>query len=129
MAKHKQTQIKDISEETKKYVLERQHGKSISGAVLSNYNVSFHHVVSRGNQGVGFDFNVVAITFDEHRQFHDGQNIKVNGRDRYTPEEFETLMWNHLKLNYSGVSKETNTYHKYWEEEDYRKCVKPHKPF
>ena len=129
MSKSKITKLKEISEETKKTVMERQHYKSITGVALSDYNVNFHHVVGRGQEGVGLDFNIVAITFDEHRAYHDGRSIKVNGRDRYTNKEFETLMKNHLKLNYVNWSEDNCKIKKYWDEEDYRWLVRPQKPF
>lgn len=117
MAKAKQTKVKEISQDTKERVLERQHHRSISGVALSD--PTFHHCVSRGQGGVGYEWNIVALTFDEHRALHDGQPIKVNGRERYTNDEFITLIHNHLALRYDGWSRDKCKYHKYWDEEDY----------
>lgn len=117
--KSKQTEIKEVSAETKRVVMERQHFCSIGKQTLFQNAVEFHHVISRGRQGVGYEWNIVALTPQEHRAYHDGNNIKVNGRDRYTPQEFETLMKNHLKMNYEGWTEEKCKYHKGWEEEDY----------
>lgn len=117
------TKAKEISQETKNKVLARQGNRSITGATLTPYNVEFHHVIYRSNSGVGYEWNIVAITNEEHRDYHDKQNIKVNGRDRYTWEEFEILMKNHLKIKYPNWSEEKCKYHKYWSEEDYEiKC-------
>lgn len=113
MKKHKQTLAKEISQDTKRVVMERQHYRSISGVALSPYNVEFHHVIYRSGQGIGTEWNIVAITKDEHRRFHDKQPIQVNGRDRYTWEEFGTLMKNHLKLWYEGWSEQACKYDKY----------------
>lgn len=113
------TKAKEISLETKEKVLKRQNYKSISGVSLSGKQIDFHHYVSRGCSGVGYEWNIVAITFDEHRRLHDGNNIQVNGRDRCTPQEFETLIHNHLIQKYKGWSKDKCKYHKGWKEEDY----------
>ena len=123
MAKSKFTVAKQITDQTKEMVLARQHNKSITGVLLTPYNVSFHHIVERSSSGVGYAFNVVAITFDEHRWFHDHADILVNGRKRYTYLEFEILMKNHLKIKYPGWSEEYCKYHKYWSEEDYWKAL------
>lgn len=119
MAKSRQTKFKEISLETKREVMERQHWRSISGAVLSESNVDFHHVIGRGVGGVGLAFNIVAITPQEHRWYHDGSPILVNGRKRYTPLEFSILMKNHLKLKYPHWKEEVCKYHKMWDEQDY----------
>lgn len=113
------TKAKEISTETKIAVLERQGYKSISGVSLYGKAFHFHHVRFKSDSGVGYEFNIVAITAEEHRLYHDRKNIKVNGRDRYTWQEFETLMRNHLKMNYTGWSLEACRYHKYFKEEDY----------
>lgn len=119
MAKSRLTKAKEISQETKKAVWDRQHGRSISGVALSPSNVEFHHVVPRSASGIGYEWNIVAITSDEHRWYHDHSNIKVNGRDRYTYLEFEILMKNHLKLRYENWSEERCRFRKYAEKEDY----------
>ena len=113
MKKHKQTLAKEISNDTKQVVMERQHYKSISGVALTPYNATFHHVVFRSGQGIGAEWNLCAITFDEHRAFHDHQPIVVNGRERYSWEEFDTLMKNHLKLWYENWSEKACKYDKY----------------
>ena len=119
MAKSKLTKAKEISYETKCKVLDRQGNRSISGVMLSPYNVEFHHVVPRSASGVGFEWNIVCLTKEEHRWYHDHCNIQVNGRDRYTYLEFEILMKNHLKKMYEGWSEYSCKFHKYWEEKDY----------
>lgn len=119
MAKSKLTKAKEISQATKEKVLERQGNRSISGVALTPYNVNFHHTVYRSLSGVGYEWNVCAITAEEHRLFHDKQGIPVNGRPRYSWIEFDILMKNHLKICYEGWTEEKCKFHKYWSEEDY----------
>ena len=109
---------KSIDNETRDAVLKRQHSCSITGVMLGE-NPSFHHYVPRSASGVGFEWNIVALTFDEHRAVHDHRDIKVNGRVRYTWEEFDLLMKNHLKLRYKNWSVENCKYRKFFEKEDY----------
>lgn len=120
MAKSKLTLAKEISDKTRRAVYDRQHGKSISGVALQRNYTDYHHVIPRSSSGVGYEWNIVAITSDEHRRYHDGNDILVNGRVRYTNEEFETLMKNHLKLNYINWSEDKCKYKKFYEEEDYQ---------
>lgn len=121
--KSKLTKAKEITQETKKAVLERQHYRSISGVALTERNVEFHHVIYRSASGVGLSFNIVGITPEEHRCLHDHCDIKVNGRKRYSWIEFEILCKNHLKLHYPFWREEWCKFHKYWEEEDYWKRI------
>lgn len=117
--KSRLTKAKEISLATKRIVLERQHYRSISGVALTNNNAEFHHVIFRSQSGIGAEWNIVAITSDEHRWFHEGCNIKVNGRDRYTYLEFGILMKNHLKLNYNGWTEENCKFKKYKDFSEY----------
>lgn len=119
MAKGDFTKAKEISIETKKNVLNRQRNVSIFGTFLTMNTATFHHVLPRSSSGVGYEFNIVALSFDEHRAYHDHQPIKVNGRERYTWEEADTLIKNHLKIKYENWSLDKCKYHKYWNEEDY----------
>lgn len=96
----KLTEIKEISEATKKRVLIRQGYRSVTNAYLTDKTASFHHFIPRSASGVGYEWNIVALTFDEHRAIHDHQPIKVNGKFRYTWDEIQTLMRNHLVLRY-----------------------------
>ena len=123
MAKSRLTKAKEISPETKMKVLERQHHRSISGVALTDRNTEFHHVIFRSDSGIGYEWNIVAITADEHRWFHDHCNIKVNGRDRYSYLEFGILMKNHLKLRYPNWKEDYCRFHKYWDEQDYRERI------
>lgn len=118
MTKSTQTKVKEISEDTKRRVMDRQHGRSISGAALTS-SVEFHHCVFRSAGGVGYEWNIVALTPYEHRCIHDRQPIKVYGRNRYSYDEFITLIKNHLKICYPEWSEDKCRYHKGWEEEDY----------
>ena len=120
MGKSQQTKVKEISAETKREVLERQNYRSISGVALTASNTEFHHYVFRSRGGVGYAWNIVGLTSEEHRAIHDHQSIKVNGRDRYSWDEFQTLIHNHLCLRYAGWSVDKCKYRKYWTEEDYQ---------
>lgn len=115
----KLTRAKEVSEATKKAVLERQNFRSISGVYLVGKQVEYHHFISRGCEGIGAEWNICAITKEEHRAYHDGANIKVNGADYYTSEEFKTLMRNHLILNYCNWSEEACKYKKFVDLKDY----------
>ena len=119
MAKSKLTKAKEISFETKQKVLDRQGNRSISGVYLAPWNTDFHHVIYRSASGVGFEWNIVALTKEEHRWVHDHQPILVNGAKRYTWDEFNILMKNHLKLHYEGWSEERCKVRKYADEKDY----------
>lgn len=119
MAKSKLTKAKEISFETKQKVLDRQGNRSISGVYLAPWNTDFHHVIYRSASGCGYEWNIVALTKDEHRWVHDHQSILVNGAKRYTWDEFNILMKNHLKLHYDGWSEERCKVRKYAEESDY----------
>ena len=124
MAKSKATKIKEISLATKQEVLDRQESRSITGVYLTPYNTTFHHVMERGAEsGVGLAYNIIALTFDEHRAYHDHQDIMVNGRKRYTWIEFEIIMKNYLKLQYHGWNEDACRIHKYWEIKDYWKAI------
>lgn len=110
---------KEISDKTKKAVLERQGYRSITNAYLTENNASFHHYVPRSSSGVGYEWNIVALTFDEHRAVHDHLPVKVNGRVRYSPEEMDTLMRNHLILRYKNWSRDNCKYKKRKSEAEY----------
>ena len=126
MAKSTQTKVKEISAKTKNAVIDRQRGRSISGVVLHPNSTEFHHLITRGCGGVGYEWNIVALTSEEHRAVHDHRPIKIYGRERYSYDEFQTLMRNHLKINYSPWSEQKCRYVKGWEEEDYevKRCDK-----
>lgn len=110
---------KEISAKTRQKVLERQKGLSISGTWLRPNQTEFHHYVERGQSGVGYEWNIVALTSQEHRELHDGCKITVNGRPYYTAEQFETLIRNHLCIRYANWSREKCKYIKGNEEKDY----------
>lgn len=112
---NKRTKALDISDTERKLVIERQNGKSISGLSLQVYGCEIHHFVSRGCEGVGYEFNLVALTPEEHRAVHDHQPVKLNGRVRYTYQEFQTLIRNHLIRNYVNWTYEGCKYNKKYE--------------
>ena len=112
-------EAKQITTDTRRAVLERQHYKSISGRYLSEESASFHHYVERSSSGVGYEWNIVALTFEEHRAIHDHQPIKWGKRVLYTYDQFITLIRNHLIINYENWSEKGCKYHKGWEIEDY----------
>lgn len=110
----------EVTEATKKKVLERQNYKSISGAALTTRSVNYHHVLPRSSSGVGYEWNIVALTTEEHMMYHDHLSIVFNGRELFTWEEFDTLIKNHLKIHYPNWSLKLCRYNKYNEsEEDY----------
>ena len=118
MAKSKATKMKEMSFKTKCEVMDRQCSRSLTKVYLSH--PSFHHVVERGaGSGVGLAFNVVALTFEEHRAVHDHQPIIVNGKQMYTWDEFQIVMKNYLKVQYPAWTEEACHIHKYWSEQDY----------
>lgn len=112
-------EAKSITPETRKAVLERQDNKSISGRYLSDGTASFHHYVERSSSGVGYEWNIVALTFEEHRAIHDHQDIKMGKRVLYTYDQFQTLIRNHLVINYEGWSEDKCKYKKHLLEEEY----------
>lgn len=109
-----------ISEETRKVVYDRQNGFSPFGQFLGS-RVEYHHFIGSGlgEKGVGYEWNIVALTPEEHRAIHDHQPIKVYGRQRYTYDEAITIIGNHLKLNYSGWAKDKCKIKKGYAKEDY----------
>ena len=117
MAKYKEA--KQITLQTRKSVLERQHYRSISGRYLDESTASFHHYIERSSSGVGYEWNIIALTFEEHRAVHDHQPIKVGKRILYTYDQFCTLMRNHLIINYENWSEDLCKYHKHLLEEEY----------
>lgn len=114
------TKAKQITPATKKKVWKRQKGRSI----LSNHPISVEmcccHYVGKGERsGVGYEWNIVGLLPDEHRQLDENKPITVNGRIRYTNSEAQSIIGNHLKRHYNGWSREKCSYHKYYEEKDY----------
>lgn len=109
-----------ISDDTRKVVLLRQNNFSPLGSYVGN-GCEFHHVCSSGlgEKGVGYEWNVVALTPQEHRAITDHQPIKVNGKVRYQYEEAITLIKNHLKLHYINWSEEKCKVKKSYKESDY----------
>lgn len=115
--KRKNAQV--VSDKTKKIVLERQKSRSVSGSYLTPQNCNFHHYISVGAGGVGYEWNIIALTPSEHRQLHDGFDIKCDNGRKYTNEEFKTLIRNHFRLNYFGWEEKKCRYMKNKEMEDY----------
>ena len=95
-------EAKQITTDTRRAVLERQNYKSISGRYLTEESASFHHYVERSSSGVGYEWNIVALTFEEHRAIHDHQPIKWGKRVLYTYDQFITLIRNHLIIHYEN---------------------------
>lgn len=113
------TKAKQITPRTKEIVYKRQGGRSITGVYIPYGSGDYHHYVERSSGGVGYEWNIVLITREEHRCYHDHSKIKVNGRPRYTFKEFETLIHNHLVKHYEGWTFDKCLYKKYKEEADY----------
>lgn len=115
----KKKKAQEITDRTRKSVLDRQRTRSISGAYLLPGKLNCHHFISVGSGGVGYEWNVVALTPSEHRQLHDGSDIKCDNGRTYTNKQFKTLIRNHLILHYDGWSEKNCKYKKNYEEEDY----------
>lgn len=109
-----------ITEATRKKVLERQNYLSVFGQWLGN-GVEMHHVCTSGlgEKGVGYEWNVCALSTEEHRAITDHQPIKVNGKEIYTYEEAITIMKNHLKINYPNWCESKCKVKKGYSESDY----------
>lgn len=110
--KSKRTKDLEISQATRQKVLERQKNLSITGRYSSTYHL--HHFVSKGASGCSFHWNLIALLPEEHIQYHNGGKV-----GRYTHEEFQTLMRNHLVIHYSNWSLDKCKYKKGYEESDY----------
>lgn len=110
----------EITNDTRQIVYQRQKGFSPFGNWLGE-SCDYHHVVNSGLgvKGVGWEWNIIALTRLEHQAIHNHQPIKVGSVDRYTYEEAITLMKNHLKLHYPNWCEEKCKVHKGWEKEDY----------
>lgn len=124
MPKSRQTKVKGITQATKEKVWRRQKGLSI----LSNRPITVAqcccHYIGRGVRGVGYEWNIVGLTPEEHRLLDENKPIPVNNRKRWTNAEAQILIKNHLILNYIGWSEEACEYDKYkFSEEEYG--VKP----
>ena len=120
MAKGDLTKAKQISPETKKKVWERQNGRSVVSGFPISVEMCCCHFIGRGEKsGVGYEWNVVGLTTDEHRLLDENKPLKINGRIRYSNAEMQTIIHNHLVENYEGWALAKCSYHKYWKEEDY----------
>lgn len=107
---------KDITQKTKLAVLERQNYKSvISNNPLTLETASFHHFIERGQSGIGYEWNVVALTFEEHRYLmHD--KITYNNVE---PKQAEEIIVKHFKDNYDNWTRDNCKYRKWYAEKDY----------
>ena len=114
------TKAKQITSQTKKAVWDRQKGLSLLSRQAISVEMCCCHYVGRGEKsGVGYEWNIVGLTPTEHMELDQNKPITFNGRKLYTNDEAQTLIHNHLLLNYEGWTKEKCSYHKYWKEEDY----------
>lgn len=110
--------VKDITKETRESVRKRQENYSLTGVYLNE--AEFHHFVTRGSQGVGYEWNIVALTPLEHRQLHDGADITLpDGTKLFTNKAFKSFIRTHLKESYRGWSEDKCKVHKGWNKEDY----------
>jgi len=119
-SKSKLTKAKEITSKTKQIVWERQNGVSILSGIAITKEMCCCHYVGRGEKsGVGYEWNIVGLTPQEHFQLDNNMPIEVNGRIRYTNEQAQTIIGNHLKLHYNGWTREKCSYIKYFDEKDY----------
>lgn len=128
MPKSNLTKAKDITDDTKRKVWERQGGKSLFAPYQPiTVEMCCCHFVSRtgndrhgksGSGGVGYEWNIFGCYqtpwTNEHNLFDEGKPI-----GNLTNEEAIKVVENHLKQNYCGWSLDKCRYHKGWEEEDY----------
>ena len=112
----KYTKAKSISLKTKYEVYDRQHGLSLlSGKPITLAQCCCHYL-NRGRGGVGFCWNIMALTTDEHRKFDLHQDI-----DGMSHEECCRIIEEHFKQHYVDWSIERCKYKKYCDdEEDYK---------
>ena len=122
MARNKLAKVKEITNRTKQMVLERQGGLSITGRNLDG-GVNYHHIVSKGCEGVGYEFNVVALHPIEHFNYHQGCKIQGEFRD-WSPMEFDLFIDDYMKEHYSGWDRDICSYHPGWDEKDYFDAMK-----
>lgn len=108
------TKAKQIDPKTKQLVWERQNGRSILSHMSITKEMCCCHFVGRGVSGVGYQWNIVGLTPEEHRLLDENKPI-----GRYTNQEAKTLIRNHLIINYDNWTLEGCKYHKGWSEEDY----------
>lgn len=112
------TKQTEITDDEKEIVLKRQNYHSISGVYLGTdiHNCDFHHVVNSGLgiKGVGYEWNLVALSRNEHRLLHDHQNI-----GRYSYLDFIIICKNHLKLRYANWNEDKCKVKKGYSKDDY----------
>lgn len=108
------TKAKSITPQTKQKVWERQKGVSILSHLVISKEMCCCHFAGRGVSGVGYEWNIVGLTAEEHRLLDENKPV-----GRYTNEQAKTLIRNHLILNYNNWTLEKCKYHKGWEEQDY----------
>lgn len=115
MAKSEFLKAKEITIETKKAVLQRQHNRSLaSDKYLTLETADFHHYVERGQSGLGYEWNIVAITREEHTNLHSGNKV-----GRYKNKDFEVYMHNYLLKMYKHWTRDNCKYKKWYAEKDY----------
>ena len=114
------TKAKQIKPDTKEAVWKRQRGRSLlSGHPITVEMCCCHYIGKGEKSGVGYEWNIVGLLPEEHSELDLNKPIKVNGRIRYTNEEAQAIIGNHLNRSYKGWTREKCSYHKYFEEKDY----------
>ena len=126
MARSNRSKVIEISQKTRRKVMERQDGLSITGRSLGN-GVNYHHIVSKGSEGVGYEFNVIALTPDEHIEYHRGSSILTEHKGKLNRKEFDQFIDDYMKQIYSNWSRDKCKYVPGWTEEDYLKVIKGEK--
>lgn len=106
---------KDISLETKIEVLKRQHNRSLaSDKYLTLDMADFHHFITRGQSGIGYEWNIIAITREEHIALHSGNKV-----GRFENKDFDIYVQNYLLKMYKHWSRDVCKYHKWYAPKDY----------
>lgn len=113
------TKAKSISPKTKKAVWERQRGKSILSGKPITISECCCHYIARSASGVGYEWNIIGLTFEEHRALDTYKGINIGSSVVLPNSVAKNVIKTHLMSNYDGWSEEKCKYIKYFEEKDY----------
>ena len=114
MVKGDYTKAKGITLQTKEKVFKRQHGRSLLSNIPITVNQCCCHVLGRGRGGVGYEWNIIGLTYNEHRLLDENKPIYGVSND-----EVVERIKDYLRSEYDGWSEEKCHYHKYFKEADY----------
>lgn len=121
--KSKQTKAHEISRKVKERVYERQHGKSLFPPYKKiTVEMCCCHYLSRAKGGLGKEWNVFgcfqAPWLDEHKMFDRQIKCSIESRGKIlSADELDSIVSDHLNMNYEDWSIEKCKYNKYVEYE------------